>query len=164
MRAVKRIQAFLKERLHRHRHSVTALGGLLLMSLLLRIIVLAQHRDVWFCSDGGTMGLLALRLIRYGKLSIFTPGVAYGGCAGPITAALFMLLSGSPFLALKLTPLFFFALFLLALFALARRIVGPAGALASAALVAFSPMFLTQMTCHLVGPHLETIFLGTLLM
>lgn len=143
-------------------------SGVLALSLgvaaSLRLFMLIKFSDLWFCSDEANIGLMALRFVRHGIVSTFSSGVTYGGFLGPGVVGLLMLVTGSPFIATKLASTLFFLLFCVALFGLADRVVGRAAALVAIILVCFSPTFLTWMTTRLVGPHGETLFLGTLLM
>lgn len=142
--------------------------GVLALSLgvaaFLRLFLLTKYADLWFCSDEGKIGLMALHFARHGEVSTFISGVTYGGFLGPAVVGLLMLVTGAPFIAIKLSSALFFLLFCAALFGLADRVAGRAAAVVAVILVCFSPMFLTWLTTRAVGPHGETLFLGTLLM
>jgi hypothetical protein len=134
------------------------------VAAFLRLFVLTKYVDLWFCSDEANIGLMALRFARHGAVSTFIPGVTYGGFLGPGVTGVLMLLTGSPFIAPKLAATLFFLLSCVALFGLADRVAGRAAALVAVVLVGFSPMFLTWTSIRPIGPHGETLCLGTLLM
>jgi len=93
---------------------------LVLSGIALRVHLLLKYPDLWFDSDEANLGLMALHLLRDGKFHIFIAGESYGGCLGVGVISLFTLLTGSPFLGIKLAPLLFFILFAVSLFALGR--------------------------------------------
>ncbi|MBI4454865.1 MAG: glycosyltransferase family 39 protein [Acidobacteria bacterium] len=92
------------------------------------------------------------------------PGESYGGSLGVAVISAFTLITGSPFVGIKLTALLFFVLFAICLFCLARRVFSELIALPAVALVCLSPPFLTIMGIRERGAHGETPFFGTLLM
>lgn len=131
---------------------------LILGGLAERAYLLVKYRDLWFCSDEANLGLMVLRLIQRGEFHLFITGESYGGCLGVLTATFFTLLTGSHFLALKLTALFYFVMFSVGLYLLGKTLFDRLTALIAVFLVSLAaPSFLVVLGTRERGPHGEAL-------
>jgi hypothetical protein len=122
-----------------------ALVGVVGLALALRLVGIAQDTDV---SDEGIRGL-QLRLMSAG----FRPMSEIYASQGPLSLVLFYplyRLFGADIVAARLAVVLYSIVSLLAVFWLGRRLAGPIGGLAAAALLAISPVFLGNSRLALV--------------
>ncbi len=138
--------------------------GLAIVSLLilggvaLRTYLLWKFSDLWFCSDEANLGLMVLRLIQRGEFHLFITHESYGGCLGVLTATLFTLLTGSQFIAMKLTALLYYVLFAIGLYLLGRALFDRLTAAIAVFLVSLAaPSFLCILGTRERGPHGEAL-------
>lgn len=114
-------------------------------------------------SDESTMGLMAIHILRRGEHPIFFYGQAYMGSVEAHLAALLFAVFGVSLVALKGALVILYTGFLVAMWLLLRRLVGPRRAVFGLALLVFGGDDLLGLELHAFGGYLETLCCGALL-
>ncbi len=138
-----------------------AAGALFLIAAALRL-GLAAHGWPYLNSDEAVMGLMGVDIWRHGARPIFTYSQDYiGSLQAYLSAPLFALLNGDP-LALRLATLVQTMLFLVVMYALARRLYAPGVALLTLALLALGPEYALKHELQAGVGAQDTLLFGAL--
>ncbi|HEU0027335.1 MAG TPA: hypothetical protein VFQ25_09485 [Ktedonobacterales bacterium] len=136
-------------------------AGLFLLAFALRL-GLAAHGWPYLNSDEATIGLMSVDIWRSGARPIFSYGQNYiGALQAYLAAPFFALLNGDP-LALRLATLLQTMLFLLVMYALARRIFNPGIALFTLALLALGSDYALKHELQAGAGAQDTLLFGAL--
>mgnify|MGYP005850441333 CR=1 FL=1 len=127
--------------------------------LAIRLVVLWRVNPT-ANSDEAIVGLMATQVAQGGPIPVFFYGNPYLGSLEALVAAASFLLFGPSTLALRLAPLCLWAAYLALLYALARRILGPRGALAAVLVGALPPSFVAVHVELAVGSYSGTLATG----
>ena len=132
---------------------------LVVLATLLRVMLVSQHWPVTN-SDEAIMDLMALHINGRGEHPVFFYGQAYMGPVEAYIGALCFRLFGESVFALRLGLVPFFALFLVSMYFLTRKLYGKRLALFTVALlcVGSSDMFIRQLKA--IGGYPEIPFFG----
>ncbi len=115
-------------------------------------------------SDEGTMGLMALHIAYRGEHPVFLYGSSYLGSLEPHIGAVFFFLFGPSFLALRLSLVLLFALFLLVMYLLTRLLYSEKLGLAVVLLLCFGSSEMLSRELKVVGGAVETMLFGALML
>ena len=135
--------------------AVVALG------FIVRIKLLLDTNSV-IDGDEGIVGLMAMHIVAGEPWPIFYYGQAYMGSLEPILVAGLFSLFGISSVALKMVPLYFSLLLIVAVYSLARLFTDRFGAAVAALFAAFPPSALTLWSLMARGGFIELVFIGTL--
>jgi hypothetical protein len=136
-------------------------AGLFLVAFALRL-GLATHGWPYLNSDEATIGLMSMDIWRGGARPVFSYGQNYiGALQAYLAAPFFALLNGDP-LALRLATLLQTMLFLLVMYALARRVFSPGVALFTLALLALGSDYALKHQLQAGAGAQDTLLFGAL--
>ncbi len=137
-----------------------ALVGLTLLS---RIPLLAGAYGI-FSSDGAVHGVMALHILEGRHHPVFAYGESYDGSLKAHLTALLTLFSGEPVVSFAAAAVLMYGLFVVALYALARTVLGRWEAALASLFVILSPGFLTAWGVKNDGSYVEVLAFGTALL
>lgn len=146
--------------LARHRAVVIAMS-LIALAVALRFALILNGWPATD-SDEATMGLMARHIAFNGERPIFFYGQNYMGALEAYLAAPFFIVFGSSLVALRVGLILLFAIVLITLFALARRLYGAMIALAALAFLTFGSVEILFRELEAVGGAMETLVFGAL--
>jgi hypothetical protein len=133
------------------------------LSVLFRLPLALQGGAGYVTPDGALSGIVALRIAGGSERLVFVPSVAYSGSLkSHLTAALLPLMD--PARAFALASVLFYAVFVAAVFGLARATAREDArwtATAAALYLAFAPAFVTRYSLSNDGNYVEVLALGT---
>jgi len=143
------------------RSSTWLLGGLVLLGLLTRLILLVAS-DFGIESDEAVVGLMAKHVTDGKPWPLFYYGQHYMGSLEALLAAASFSVFGMSNASLKLVPLLFSLLHIALVYLLAKRFCGSKVALCAALLTAVAPSTLVLWSSKARGGFIELVALGTL--
>ena len=152
-----RRSAFLRD----HWYALVA-GALILLGVASRLALILlgwPHGN----SEEGTMGVEAMHILLRGEHPIYLYGQNYMGVGEAYAGALAFWLFGVSTVALRLSMVLLYALFLLGVFALAHLLYSRRVALVSLAVLILGTPFLVQIELLADGGKAETMALGALM-
>lgn len=147
--------------LRRHGYALAA-GALIVLGVASRLALILlgwPHGN----SEEGTMGVEAMHILLRGEHPIYLYGQNYMGVGEAYAGALAFRLFGVSTVALRLSMVTCYALFLLGVFALAHLLYSRRVALASLAALVLGTPFLVQIDLLADGGKAETMALGALM-
>jgi hypothetical protein len=143
------------------RNELIFLISLVALSVAVRVAVL--DRAQWITEgDEALTGVMALQILD-GERPVFLNGQSYMGTYQAYAAAALFAVFGASAVALKVVPLVGSVAFVLATYALARRLTSPAGARAAGLVAAVPPMYVLTNMSKAWAPHAEVMALGNVL-
>jgi hypothetical protein len=135
--------------------------SLVAISAVVRLVVL--DRAHWITEgDEAITGVMALQILD-GYRPVFLNGQSYMGAYQAYAAAALFAVFGASAVTLKVVPLIGSIAFVLATYALARRLTSPAGARAAGLVAAVPPMYVLANMSKAWAPHAEVMALGNVL-
>jgi hypothetical protein len=137
-----------------------ALVGLTLLS---RVPLLAGAYGI-FSSDGAVHGVMALHILEGKHHPVFSYAESYDGSLKAHLTALLTLVSGEPVVSFAAAAVLMYGLFVVALYALARTVLGRWEAALASLFVILSPGFLTAWGVKNDGSYVEVLAFGTALL
>jgi 4-amino-4-deoxy-L-arabinose transferase-like glycosyltransferase len=134
------------------------------LGLVLRIVLLAVEA-VPFNGDEAVVALMAKHILQNGERPTFFYGQDYSGALDAYLTAGVYAITGPRILGGRLVQMALFAIYMLLVYALARRVTGSRwAALVSVMLVAASTPLLATYTLVSVGGYGESLVLGTFIL
>jgi hypothetical protein len=142
------------------RASIAAVG-LVVLVVLIRLMLLEWNPDR-LSPDHSIVSLMSKHIYEKGEYPIFFYGQNWFGSIESFMHAFFFSIFGVSTKVLGYAPLFFFSLFLIILYLLARDLYGPSIALWSMAYFIVPPIHLLDYSLNPQGGYVETLTFGAL--
>ena len=149
------------------RHGKTSAKDLIFLALILLIAFVVRidflvASNIAIDADEAIVGLMAKHSLEGLKMPVFYYGQHYMGSFEPWLVSLVFSLFGVSAISLKIVPVFFSLLLVLAIYALGKEIGGGKVGLLSALFIAIPPSALVIWSTKARGGFIELLFIGTL--
>jgi len=137
-------------------------GGLIVLASLLRIVLIGQGWPL-ANSDESTMGIMALHIAAYGDHPTFFYGQRYMGTLEAFLGAGLFKLFGHSLFMLRMGKVGMFALFLVLIYFLTRKLFSRGWALVTVFLLGAGSAYTMAQELWVYGGYVETLIFSTIL-